>query len=129
MDHSRDASSDPRALPPGEAATTIAAAASSPALASHDPVRIYDAANGEAPHFWDYWGVLVRHRWTVIAVFLVVVMAAMVQTFTTRPIYTAKATLKLEKEEPRVVKFEEVVRTDPQPDYYQTQYKLLKSRA
>ena len=77
------------------------------------PVQIYDGANGEAPHFWDYWGVLVRHRWTVIAVFLVVVMAAMVQTFTTRPIYTARATLRLEKEDPRVVKFEEVVRTDP----------------
>jgi polysaccharide biosynthesis transport protein len=129
MDHSRDASSDARALPPGEAATALATAASSPALTRHHPVRIYDAANGEAPHFWDYWGVLVRHRWTVIAVFLVVVMAAMVQTFTTRPIYTAKTTLRLEKEEPRVVKFEEVVRPDPQPDYYQTQYKLLQSRA
>jgi polysaccharide biosynthesis transport protein len=57
------------------------------------------------------------------------VLAAMVQTFTTRPIYTASTTLRLEKEEPRVVKFEEVVRTDPQPDYYQTQYKLLQSRA
>ena len=129
MDHSRDASSEPRALPAGEAATALATAAGSPPLASHEPVQIYDGANSDAPHFWDYWGVLVRHRWTVITVFLVVVMAAMVHTFTTRPIYTAKATLRIEKEDPRVVKFEEVVRTDPQPDYYQTQYKLLQSRA
>jgi len=98
-------------------------------LAGREPIRLYDPVNSDAPHFWDYWGVLLRHRWTVIAVFLVVVMAAMVQTFTTRPIYTASTTLRLETEEPRVVKFEEVVRTDPQPDYYQTQYKLLQSRA
>src|SRR5687768_14796844 len=112
MDHSRDASSDARALPSGDASTALATAASSPAHTSYDPVQIYTSTNGEAPHFWDYWGVLVRHRWTVIAVFLVVVMAAMVHTFTTRPIYTAKTTLRLEKEEPRVVKFEEVVKTD-----------------
>ena len=73
MDHLRDASSEPRALPVGEAATALATAAGSPPLASHEPVQIYDGANGDAPHFWDYWGVLVRHRWTIIAVFLVVV--------------------------------------------------------
>jgi hypothetical protein len=97
LDYSQDASSDPRALPPGEPSTPLATAASSPTLASHDPIRLYDLANSEAPHFWDYWGVLLRHRWTVIAVFLVVVMAAMVQTFTTRPIFSAKTTLRLER--------------------------------
>jgi polysaccharide biosynthesis transport protein len=120
MDDSRNAASDPCALPPGEPSTIPATTASTPPLAGCEPIRLYDLANS---------GVLLRHRWTVIAVFLVVVMAAMVQTFTTRPIYSAKATLRIEKEEPRVIKFDEVVRSDPQPDYYETQYKLLQSRA
>ncbi len=94
-----------------------------------DPVRVY--AGGppdDEVHLRDYWRVLVRHRWTVIGAFLVTVVVAAVWTFTTRPVYTGSATLRIEKEEPRVLKFEEVVKADSQDDYYQTQYKILQSR-
>src|SRR5262249_5804227 len=54
---------------------------------------------------------------------------ATVWTFTTRPMFLATATLRIEKEEPRVLKFEQVIREDnPQQDYYQTQFKVLQSR-
>jgi uncharacterized protein involved in exopolysaccharide biosynthesis len=129
MSQSPDGPSDWRALPPGDSSTALATAPPTSALASHDLARLVASAHLEEPHFWDYWRVLVRHRWTIISVFLVTVMAAMVHTFTTRPVYIAAATLRLESEEPRVVKFEEVVRPAPEPEYYQTQYKLLESRA
>ncbi len=77
----------------------------------------------------EYWRVIRRRRWTVILCFLVTVVAVTVWTFTTRPVFTATATLRIEREEPRVVKFEEVVRADPEETYYQTQYSILQSRS
>jgi len=72
--------------------------------------------------------VLVRHRWTVLTFLVVTVIVTTIWSFTTRPLFTATATLRIEKEEPRVLKFEEVVKADPQQDYYQTQFKILQSR-
>ncbi len=117
--------SDPRALPPGGG---LVQASPLRALATPEPARLSVLLPEEETHFWDYWRVLVRHRWTVIAFFLVTGILGTVWTFTTRPVYTATVTLRIEKEEPKVVKFEEVVKADPQQDYYQTQYKVLQSR-
>ena len=94
-----------------------------------DPSRHYPYAPTEEVSIGEYWQVIRRRRWTVIVCFLVTVIAATVWTFTTRPVYTATATLRIEREEPRVVKFEEVVRADPEETYYQTQYNILRSRS
>jgi succinoglycan biosynthesis transport protein ExoP len=97
-----------------------------------EPARV-DAYAAYAPyeeeaHLKDYWRVLVRHRWTVLTFFLVTVVATAAWTFTTRPIYTATATLRIEREAPKVLEFEEVIKADPEDEYYQTQYKILQSR-
>jgi len=81
-----------------------------------------------AAHFWDYWQIVTQHRWIVLAAIVVAGVFGMVSTFTTRPMFTAGVTLRIEKEEPRVLKFEEVTHVDSQEDYYQTQYKMLQSR-
>jgi succinoglycan biosynthesis transport protein ExoP len=90
------------------------------------PVLPLEAA--EEAHLWDYWRVLRRRRWTVIAVGLAGVIAAVMWTYTTRPLFSASAVLRIDREEPRVLKFEEVVKADPDPEYYQTQYSVLRSR-
>jgi capsular exopolysaccharide synthesis family protein len=118
---------DPRALPPGKPAAELAARPSG-AVTTAEPPPLYGYPLEEEPHFWDYWRVLSRRRWTVISCFLTILITATIWTFTTRPVYTGTATLRIEKEEPRIVKFEEVVKADSQQDYYQTQYKLLQSR-
>jgi len=93
-------------------------------------MRLYGLPADEEAHFWDYWRVLTRRRWTVIGCFLTTVIVATIWTFTVRPTYTGTVTLRIEKEQPRVVKFEEVMKeADSQQDYYQTQYKILQSRA
>lgn len=102
--------------------------ATSGPLATPEPVHAYAIVPEREAHFWDYWRVIVRHRWTVISFFLALVIAGTVWTVTTRPVYRGTATLKIEKEEPRVLKFEDVVKADPQPDYYQTLYKVIESR-
>ncbi len=125
-----DPRGDSRALPPGASNGALAQSVAGP-LATTDLLnRVYaEVLQPEEAHFWDYWRILVRHRWTVVSFFLVTVMVAMVWTFTTRPVFMATTTLRIEKEEPRVLKFEEVVKeANPQQDYYQTQFKILQSR-
>ncbi len=117
-------------LPSGGPAGGLVHGAGAASPAPADPIRVYAGGPEEDQvHLWDYWRVLMRHRWTVISVFLVTLITATVWTFTTRPVYTATAMLRIEKEEPRVLKFEEVVKADSQDDYYQTQYKILQSRS
>src|SRR2546425_4811645 len=99
------------------------------ALATPEPSHRYDYPEDEGVHFWDYWRVISRRRWTIISVFLITAIVVTLWTFTTRPVFTGTATLRIEREQPRVVKFEEVIKeSDSQQDYYQTQYKLLQSR-
>jgi len=127
-DPSPDPQPDRPALPPG-ADRRLAPTAAPGALATPDPTRVWaQPLQPEEAHFWDYWSVLVRHRWTVLTFLVVTVIVTTIWTFTTRPLFTATATLRIEKEEPRVLKFEEVVKADAQQDYYQTQFKILQSR-
>ncbi len=127
MSQISDPPSDPRALPPG-GGLVQASALRALASPSPEPAQLSVLPSEEETHFWDYWRVLVRHRWTVISFFLVTGIVGTVWTFTTRPVYTATVMLRIEKEEPKVVKFEEVVKADPQQDYYQTQHRILQSR-
>ena len=121
---------DLRSLPSGEDGPQLVQSHAPTIIAPVEPARAYPyVVDDAAPHFWDYWRVLARHRWTVVSFFLVTVTVAMIWTFTTKPIYTGTATLRIESEEPRVLKFEEVVKdADSRQDYYQTQYKILQSR-
>jgi succinoglycan biosynthesis transport protein ExoP len=76
------------------------------------------------------WKVLNRRRKTIALVFAVTLLAGGIWTLTTRPVYTATVTLRIDKEEPRVLHFEDVVKsTDPLPDSLQTHQRLLQSRA
>jgi len=77
----------------------------------------------------EYWGVIRRRRWTIITVSLCLLLAAGLLVFTARPMFTAKGTLLIEKE-PNILTFEEIFQIESfRDDYYQTQYKLLQSRA
>lgn len=77
----------------------------------------------------ELWKVLRRRRFTIALVLVLVVFAAAIWAVTTPPIYTATATLRIEKEEPRVLTFDEVSKQiDPLPDALLTQQRLLQSR-
>ena len=77
----------------------------------------------------DYWKVIRKRQWTIIAFFLIVVITTVVGTFTMRPIYRGTATIQINKENPQIVDFKEILAVNTMDrDYYQTQYKLLESR-
>src|SRR5262249_18671788 len=72
-------SPSPRALPPASPGGALAhPAATGGALATEAPPVWAHPIPEEDAHFWDYWRVLVRHRWTVISFFLLAVVVGTV---------------------------------------------------
>jgi uncharacterized protein involved in exopolysaccharide biosynthesis len=81
-------------------------------------------------HLLDYVRVIYKRRWTAITVFLVVFVSVTIYAFTATPIYESKVQILIEKENANVVSFKEAFEQNQNADdYYQTQYKLLQSRA
>jgi exopolysaccharide transport family protein len=77
----------------------------------------------------DYWKVIRKRRWTVLAFFFIVVIATAVATFTMTPVYRGTTTIQINKENPQIVDFKEIFAVNTMDlDYYQTQYKILESR-
>jgi capsular exopolysaccharide synthesis family protein len=93
------------------------------------PIDYYQYGQEEEVHLRDYWRVILRRRWTIITFFLVVVTTVTLASFLMRPLYKAKAIIQIDKESPNILYFKDVYAVErPEQDYYQTQYKILKSR-
>ncbi|HUO76971.1 MAG TPA: GumC family protein, partial [Thermodesulfovibrionales bacterium] len=80
-------------------------------------------------HLRDYLRVILRRKWIVITFFLISVTTVILGTFMTKPMYRSSVTLKIEKDSPQVLNIKEAYEVDKSSDaYYQTQYKILRSR-
>jgi capsular exopolysaccharide synthesis family protein len=93
------------------------------------PFPIYGSPVPRQTHLSEHWRIVLRHRWLVLLFLALTVVATAAWTFTTRPLFRATALLRIEKDEPRVVKFDEVLKANTGDDYYQTQYQILQSRS
>lgn len=83
-------------------------------------------------HLQDYIQVIWRRRWIMITFFIVLVTTVTIGTLRQTPIYEATATLLIEHKSPQVISMQEVTSMGPgdygaYKDYYETQYKLIKS--
>jgi capsular exopolysaccharide synthesis family protein len=89
----------------------------------------YDKPEKKEINLWDYWAVILKRKWTVIAFALPLFLTVTIFSFVTKKTYTSKGTLLIEKE-PNILNMEEIFKIETSmTDYYQTQYKLLESRA
>jgi len=81
-------------------------------------------------HFLDYLRILSKRRWTIIPTFVVVASILLIPTYTAVPLYEASAQLLIEADTQNVVSFQAVVEQGAATsEFYQTQYKILESRA
>jgi capsular exopolysaccharide synthesis family protein len=89
-------------------------------------------AADEAIDLISYWHVLVKH-WPIVAgATVLAVIAAVVLTLFSTPIFRATTTLQIDREALKVVEFEgdqRPVEGGSGTDFFQTQYELLRSRA
>src|SRR6478609_6897349 len=79
----------------------------------------------------EYWQILVRRRWVILAIVLMSVLVGLVVTLLLTPQYTASARVEISRQQQRVTNIEGVEDRDASfdNDFYETQYALLKARS
>lgn len=83
-------------------------------------------------HLRDYWRIILKHRWTVLTFFAIILTTATIYTFSLTPTYRAIATIKIDRERPQILSFQEIGSAgnpDLGPEFMGTQQKLLQSRS
>lgn len=93
------------------------------------------SARDEAPFFnlSTYWNLVRKHRFLILGIVLSTLALGIALTLLMRPIYTAQATVQIDREAARV--FASESGTAPQEsliqgeEFFQTQYGLLRSRS
>jgi capsular exopolysaccharide synthesis family protein len=85
---------------------------------------------GKGTNLREYWYLVKRYRWLIFGCAAAVVLSTMLYVFTRTPLYTAKATLLIERKAPQVLKIQDALAESiDNAEYYKTQYEILKSRA
>jgi succinoglycan biosynthesis transport protein ExoP len=108
-----------RAIPPAHQHTLLPDAA--------DAEYVYASPANESD--WrDYWKVVVKRWRLLVLAFSVVAGIGAYFSLTATPLYTAVSILKIEPQNPSVTGVAGVQNLEASPDYYQTQFALMKSR-
>lgn len=78
----------------------------------------------------DYWHTIHARRWTIISMAAIAVALAAVYNYVQVPTYQARATIMIDREAPDISQLDENYgQVSEQPDYIETQYKVLRSRS
>lgn len=75
-----------------------------------------------------YWNLALRRKWMILGVTVITVTLTAIASFKAKHVYRATAQLLIEKEYASSPYREEVAVDISGMDYYQTQYKIIKSR-
>ncbi len=93
------------------------------------PLR-WDSENEEKqPHLRDYLDILLQRKWIVIAFFVPVVITVTLVSFIMKPLYQSSVTIQLAAENPTLLTFKNIYEEGQSPEYYETQFNILKSNA
>jgi succinoglycan biosynthesis transport protein ExoP len=82
------------------------------------------------PHLYDYLLILRKHRWLILSFLLTVVTIVSIATFRMRPVYIARATIEIDRENSNILPFQGTDAYDSMMDldnYIETQSKVLTS--
>lgn len=58
----------------------------------------YNLTGNHVPSLWDYWPIVLRHKWTILSVMLVALVLGAVVSFSTTPIYQAVGRVVINRE-------------------------------
>lgn len=59
---------------------------------------LFNSAPRHIPSLWDYWPILLRHKWTILSVMLVALVGGAVLSFSATPIYEAVGRVVINRE-------------------------------
>lgn len=100
-------------------------------LSTHiEQLRDYlDYKTDEEVHLRDYINVILKRKRLILIFLASVFVTTLLLTFMMTPLYKATAVIKIMGNNPNVLSFTDVQGLKTGPDYYQTQYEILKSRS
>ena len=94
------------------------------------PIPDHGVHSAEETWLGEQLHILKRQYRLILTVFFSSLVAVMVWSLLTRPVYQAAVRILIERENPKVLTFKDVTEVDAgRDDYYQTQYKLLQNRS
>lgn len=92
----------------------------------------YPAIQVEKNSVREYWRIIRKHKWMVIATLVVLVTIVTIGTLMSRPVYRAEAKIEIGKETERVLAGQRIMEVETanvfNPFYLQTQVDILRSR-
>ncbi len=92
----------------------------------------YPALEVEKNSLREYWRIVKRHKWVVIATLFMLVTLVTLATLMTRPVYRATVKVEIGKETERVLSGQRIMEVETanvfNPLYMQTQVEILQSR-
>ena len=100
-------------------------------LSTSDVNIDYDSYNEEeGSSIFEYTDVILRRKWIVIASIFASIVIVAIASLLMDKIYKADATIEISPDAPKVTGFREVMNNQQRQDeFYETQYKLIKSRS
>ena len=84
------------------------------------------------PVFKKYISIMRRHMWPALTLTLIISSIGLIRAYRAAPIYEASAKILVERQGPRVMRFDDVLQPGASwwgPEYYRTQEELVRSRA
>jgi succinoglycan biosynthesis transport protein ExoP len=97
-----------------------------PYVQSDVPSTVVNYQEPEEVHLRDYLGVIMKRKWVVLTFLASVVIITMAFTLATTPQYKATVVIRIGDTQNSSDPLK-ILQTSQQPDYYQTQYEILKS--
>ncbi len=85
-------------------------------------------ASGQEIHLKDYLRVVLKRKWIISTCTVIVLMLAVLSSMNKEPYYRASVRLSIQRQNANVVLFPNMAFPFYDPDYYQTQYTILRSR-
>tara|TARA_R110002124_G_scaffold55108_2_gene156044 strand:- start:3684 stop:5930 length:2247 start_codon:yes stop_codon:yes gene_type:complete len=79
-----------------------------------------------------YWRLAIKHRFLILFICIAALVVGSVLTLLTTPLYTASATVQIDREAARVLNVDDASPREPMnqgEEFFQTQYGLLRSRS
>jgi capsular exopolysaccharide synthesis family protein len=98
--------------------------------------HLEETADKREVHLLDYWRITWRGRWTIAAIFVVVLTLVTIATFLQTPIYQATGAVEIQAQGRRVLPLQDVSPVGVnswswfgEQRYFNTQYEVIQSRA
>ncbi|HEV7799387.1 MAG TPA: polysaccharide biosynthesis tyrosine autokinase [Pyrinomonadaceae bacterium] len=99
-------------------------------LADFTQAKPYGVSGLEPTNFRDYLFVVLKRKWLILSLVLVVTSLVTIQAFRSPSIYAGETTIRIEQKAPNVLQTKDIVITGQQdPNFWGTQLKLLENPA